>query len=209
MNQKQVWNRIAKPWSEYRQKTLEEVINFLKDKKGKVLDLGCGSGRNMIKQEGIEFYGVDFSESMIQLAKQNAQKNGINAKFKLSEANKLDYDSEFFDYALFISTLHCIQGEANRKKALSELYRVLKEGGEAIVSVWNKDIESKLGKLEAKEGFVNWANNGENYARYYYFYDEDELVYLLKEVGFEVIKIDSYGDEKHAKKNIVVYVKKS
>ena len=56
LSQKQIWNAIAGKWNEYRQKPVEEVIEFLKKEKGKILDLGCGSGRHLIKKENLKFY---------------------------------------------------------------------------------------------------------------------------------------------------------
>ena len=40
-NQQKVWDSIAEDWNRFRVKTVEEVKDFLKDKKGKILDLGC------------------------------------------------------------------------------------------------------------------------------------------------------------------------
>lgn len=210
MNQEETWNKIAAEWSKYRDKPIEEVVDFLKNKKGRLLDMGCGSGRNMIKQQELEYYGVDFSNNMVNLAKAKADKLGIKARISKSNLEKLNFDDEFFDCAIFISSLHCIEGEGARKRALQELYRVLKSGGEAMISVWDKDSNSEIGKLETNEGFVNWSKDGIVYKRYYYFYDKDELLYLLKEIGFKIIKEESKSEinGKHIKKNIVVYVKK-
>jgi tRNA (uracil-5-)-methyltransferase TRM9 len=208
MNQEQVWNKIAEPWSKFRQNPPKEIIDFIKDKKGKLLDIGCGSGRNMIKQESLEYYGCDFSETMLKFAKQNAEKLEMKARLSKFNAEKLGFDDEFFDNALFISTLHCIDNSTLRRKALQELYRVLKQGGEAMISVWDKESYSKTKKIEGKEGFIDWPKDGKNYKRYYYFYDIEELEYLLKETGFEIVKISEYGDGKHEKKNIIFYVKK-
>ena len=71
----------------------------------------------------------------------------------------------------------------------------------------NKDENFK--NVEVNAGFVDWKKDGVVYKRYYYAYDEDELVYLLKEVGFEILRIGEYGDGKHEKKNLVIYVRKN
>ena len=68
-NQKQVWNNIASEWHKFKNRPSEKALEFLKGKKGKILDFGSGSGRHLIKNNKIEFYLVDFSEEMIKLAK--------------------------------------------------------------------------------------------------------------------------------------------
>src|SRR3989338_7727823 len=208
ISQEQIWNKIASDWNKYRQNPIQEVAEFLKNKKGKLLDLGCGSGRNMIKQEGLEYYGCDFSEHMLKFAQEKSRKLEIKAKLSKCNADKLGFDDEFFDVAIFISTLHCIENETLRKKSLQELFRVLKPEAEAMISVWDKSKDADMKNLETNGGYIDWNKNGETFKRYYYFYDKDELIYLLKEVGFEIIRISEYGDGKHEKKNIVVYVKK-
>jgi ubiquinone/menaquinone biosynthesis C-methylase UbiE len=208
LSQEQIWNKIASDWSKFRPNAIFEVKEFLKDKKGRVIDIGCGSGRNMINQEGLEYYGVDFSDSMLKFAREKAEKIGMKARLSKSNADKLSFDEEFFDCAIYISTLHCIENEKLRKKSLQELYRVLKIGGQAMISVWDKSKDEDMADLETNGGYIDWNKNGEVYKRYYYFYDSDELVYLLKEVGFEIVRIGEYGDGKHEKKNMVIYVKK-
>lgn len=208
MDQEQVWDKIASDWSRFRPNPIFEVKEFLKNKKGKILDLGCGSGRNIIAQEGLDFYGVDFSGKMLFFAKEKCKKENINAKFIRSELTKMPFDNEFFDYAIFISTLHCIENETLRKKTLAELFRVLKVNGEAMISIWDKNKDSDMKNLEMNGGYMDWKKDREVYKRYYYAYDEDELVYLLKEGGFKIIRIGEYGDGKHEKKNLVIYVKK-
>jgi len=208
MEQEEVWYKIAETWSEYRKRAPDEIIEFLKDKKGKIIDLGCGSGRNLIANSGIKYYGVDFSEEMLKIAERNARDKKINAVFFKSSLDRLPFEDDFFDSAIFISTLHCIETPELREKALKELYRVMKKGSEIMISVWNRDKNQKLSELKAKEGYLNFPNNGKNYQRYYYFYEEDELKNILEGIGFKVIRTSMTGDEKHAKKNFIFYVRK-
>ena len=208
MNQQQVWNNIAEDWRKFREKTPLEVENFLKTKKGKVLDLGCGSGRNFIKNKNIIFYGVDFSEKMLNFAEKNAKKGKIKAKFFKSETEKLQFKDNFFDSAIFISTLHCIDTKEKRKKILAELYRVMKSGAEVMISVWDKKAKKNISS-EAKEGFIIWRKKNKKLERYYYFYDEEELKKELKVCGFKIIKKESFLESKHSRKNIIFYLKKT
>ena len=207
MNQEKVWDFIAESWDEYRQKPIKQVEEFLKRKKGKkILDLGCGSGRNFIS--GMSWYGVDFSKEMVRLAR----KKGYVKVIK-SEAYKLDFPDNYFDYALYIATLHCINSGELREKSLAELKRVLKPRGKALISVWDKNSEKFAGK--GKIAYLSWGERKGNkkVKRYYYLYDKAEFLRLLRKY-FKIVKVWSKKDYKEqssrrfAKRNLVVEVKK-
>jgi len=211
-NQEKVWDFIAINWNEYRQNPLQQVKDFLKNKKRKVkiLDLGCGSGRNFINDKKFEFYGVDFSKEMLKLAKKKGYKKLVKA-----ELYDLPFDDNYFDYALYIASLHCIPSAQLRENSLKELARVLKKGGKALISVWNK--EHKKFKEMDKVAYLSWGCNYKNQEnkikRYYYLYDKDELVNLLKKY-FKIIKIYDKFDYEHkssrrfARMNLIVEVSK-
>ena len=74
MEQEKVWDKIVSPWQNFRQKQILESLEFVTGKKGKILDLGCGAGRNFVKSKDLEFYGIDFSKKMLELAKKYANK---------------------------------------------------------------------------------------------------------------------------------------
>jgi len=182
-NQSKVWDKIAPDWHKYRRdpKNLPET---LAQQKGKILDLGSGSGRSLInlKTKG-EMYLVDFSKEMIKLAKKRAKKYNINSKFFVSDITNLPFKDNFFDFAICMAVLHCIPTKEKREKAVKELFRVLKSGSIAKIAIWNKDSERYKGK--PKEKFIAWKGEGK---RYYYLYDEKEVHNLFKKVGFIVKK---------------------
>lgn len=212
-DQEEVWDEISDLWVEYKKKPFFNVEEFLKGKKGKVIDLGCASGRNMLKNEAVEYYGVDFSGKQIEFAKKIVKEKGINARFFKMNVDKLDskiFKDNMFDYGLFIATLHCIDTEEKRLNALKEFYRVLKKNSEALVSVWNSSDARFKGMLG--DIYMSWKKDGKEYYRYYYLYDEKELLDLLKSVGFEVLEVlvkekEHYID-RFSKKNLIVKVKK-
>ena len=183
MSQKQIWNKIAPEWHEYKTIPAEHTIKFLKKKSGKVLDLGSGSGRHLVNIKNGKIYLIDFSKEMLKLAEKKAKKEKINAEFKQANIWEIPYENEFFDYAICISALHCVEGEQKREKAVKELYRVLKPKAKAEIGVWN--IKSKRFKnIKGKEKYVKWTDKGE---RYYYLYDEKEIHDLFKKIGFKII----------------------
>ena len=183
MSQKQIWNKIAPEWHEYKTIPAEHTIKFLKKKSGKVLDLGSGSGRHLVNIKNGKIYLIDFSKEMLKLAEKKAKKEKINAEFKQANIWEIPYENEFFDFAICISALHCVEGEQKREKAVKELYRVLKPKAKAEIGVWN--IKSKRFKnIKGKEKYVKWTDKGE---RYYYLYDEKEIHDLFKKIGFKII----------------------
>lgn len=209
MNQEKIWDKISEDWSKFRNRTPDEVNYFLKKQKGKILDLGCGSGRNFIKNKKIIYYGVDFSKKMLDLAKIKINKLKIKAKLFKSSTEKLPFKNEFFDSAIFISTLHCVKGKKNRNKTIKELYRVLKKNSNLMISVWDKEANKKLFKKIGKEGYTYWNINHKKLKRYTYLYDKEELFNDLRQRGFIILKTDKKClNGKHSRKNIVIYCKK-
>jgi len=180
-NQEKVWDRIAPEWDEFKSIPAKHTVEFLSKTSGKVLDLGSGSGRHLFPIKNGKMYLVDFSKEMLKLA----EKKGIPAKFKHSNLWKTGFEDEFFDYAICISALHCIESKKNREKTVKELYRILKKGAKAEIGVWN--IESKRFKsVKGKDKIVKWTDKGE---RYYYLYDEEEIHNLFKKNGFKILSI--------------------
>jgi len=198
MNQEQVWDEIAQKWQEFRTRPFEDSCEFLKNKKGKILDLCCGSGRNFSVIEG-EIYGVDFSGEMLKYAKEAALKLNRKANLQKVEVDKLPFEDNFFDSAIFVASLHCIDSKEQREDALKELYRVLKPKARVFLTVWSENHDRiKKGK---KEQMLPWTVGDKKYERYYYIYSKDEIKDLLNSVGFKIINLEE--DE-----NIVVEIEK-
>jgi len=206
-NQEQVWDSIAKPWKKLRITPIQEVVEFLKNKKGRILDLGCGNGKHFPYMKG-QVYGVDFSENMLKFSRELAEKNQINANLIKSEAYNLPFEDNFFDAVIFVAVLHCVDSKEKREKALKELLRVLKSGKEAFITVW--DYNQERFKDNKKESYIPWKYDGKEYMRYYYLYDKEEFLDLLKDIGFEILQANNSENPNgfYSKKNIDVIVKK-
>lgn len=100
-------------------------------KGGKVLEIGCGSGygTKLINKyfKPKEIYGIDLDEKMINLANKNKLSN---TSFKVGDATKLGFKSNLLDGIFVFAVLHHIP---NWRKALDEIYRVLKKGGQVFI----------------------------------------------------------------------------
>lgn len=102
-----------------------------------VLDLGSGAGndcfiaRKFVGETG-EVIGLDMTEEMVYLAKQNAQKLGFgNMRFILGEIEDMPVASDSIDAILSNCVLNLVP---DKRKAFAEMYRVLKSGGRFTVS---------------------------------------------------------------------------
>ncbi len=209
--QEEVWDNISDLWSEFKKEPFYKVKKFLSGKKGKVIDLGCGSGRNMVASLDLEYYGVDFSEEQIKSARKIAKDKKINAKFfKLSteDLDKNIFRDNMFDYGLFIAAIHCIEGKRERENALKEFYRVFKKGAEGLISVWNSEDE----RFNGLKGdiYMSWRKDGIEYMRHYYLYSKNEFIDLLKSVGFKILEFyeKKEDNDRFSKKNWIVRVRK-
>lgn len=182
-NQQQIWNTIAKEWHEFKEIPSKFSKEFLSKCTGNILDLGSGSGRHLTKIKNGKMYLVDFSEEMINLAKKKAIKLKISAEFIVAEISKrLPFQDNFFNYSISISALHCLPPK-DHKKAVEELYRVMKKKGKALIGVWNFHSK-RFNQKKGKEKLVGWRDKGK---RYYYLFEEDEIHDLFKSVGFKVL----------------------
>lgn len=91
-----------------------------------LLDIGCGTG-NLIslvseRREG-RFFGIDIAENMVAAAR---KKNIKNACFSAGSAQNLPFDDGSFDIVTCTQSFHHY---SQPEKALSEVLRVLKNGG--------------------------------------------------------------------------------
>lgn len=185
-SQQQIWDNIAEEWHEFKTSPSQTATDFINNLKGKILDFGSGSGRNLLeikKSKQRELYLVDFSQEMLKKAEERAKKLKIKIITKKSTLEKTDFPNNYFNGAICVAAIHCIETHKKRKDALKELYRILKPGAKADIEVWNKNSERY--KKAPKEKFIAWRDKGK---RYYYLYNEKELRTILEKIGFKIIK---------------------
>ena len=173
-----------------------------------VLDDGCGNGvmAAEILNRGAVYCGIDLSDKLIKIAKKKylgAIKSG-QAKFVCSDALKLPFPENSFDFVFSFAVMHHIPSAKLRLKFLREIYRVLKPGAEAVIINWNLlsdwernkyNIDDKLNNpepgLDAGDVYVPWkATKGKTIKRYFHIYGDRELRELAKKAGFKKIRIE-------------------
>lgn len=94
----------------------------------RILDVGCGYGRTLNELYHMGYRnltGIDFSKGMIERGKR--QFPYLNLLVKVKES--IDFPDNHFDAVILFAVLTCIPSEAEQKKLIAEIRRVLKPGG--------------------------------------------------------------------------------
>ncbi len=110
----------------FRALRLYYFLKAIKDVRGKVLDVGCGTGDfveavNFYRPD-LEVYGVDISKKAIEIAR----KRVTAGKFVVADAEKLPFKANFFDAIMCFDVIEHVQYP---NKAIAEAKRTLKKGG--------------------------------------------------------------------------------
>lgn len=177
----EIYNKFAQAYithtsNKLLQFQLNEFISML-PKKAKVLDVGCGAGRDAeyLTEEGLDVLGIDIATQMIKEAKKK--------KIKVKKKNILDLKKGDFDGIWCMATLSDIpKSEINT--VLTNFHNLLNENGIVYIAV--KEGEGE--KFEEKERY-------ENQPRFYAYYKQDELEKNLAENNFKIIKSTKTNDQ--------------
>jgi arsenite methyltransferase len=143
---------------------------FAKIKEGdSVIDLGSGAGNDAfvarkITGEKGKVIGVDFTEAMISLARDNAEKLGFNnVEFRQGDVEDMPVTSNKADVIVSNCVLNLVP---NKHKVFSEVYRTLKPGGHFSISdiVLEGELPSKWKEVaELYAGCVSGAIQKKEY----------------------------------------------
>jgi tRNA (uracil-5-)-methyltransferase TRM9 len=191
------------------------------DSGDRILDSGCANGRffEVLRDKKIDFYGIDFSEKLIGIAR----KKYPQGNFKVSDALKTSFADSYFDKVYSISVLHNVPSRRLQIQYLREMRRVMKPGGLLVMRVWDfwkrkegwrlfaKYAFLKLlgkSKLDIFDVFVPWKDSqGKTVVqRYFHCFTERNIVSLVREAGLKVKKV--WRDGKDPRTNIYIVAEK-
>lgn len=165
--------------------------HFSKHLPGKrVLDIGCGPGRDAKYFSGIGFdvTAIDLTKRFLAMARKHAPK----AKVLRMDMRQLTFPARSFDGIWAMASFLHIPKRQGRE-TLMGFKRVLKLGGLLFISV-------KLGKGEEAISKKKYGGSVRNHGgiKFFAYYSKPELLKLLRSCGFTIIKttrtINRYGD---------------
>jgi len=155
-----------------------EIFDGVTEVKGKrIVDVGCGAGElvRMLTEKGALVTGIDIPDMVTKALE--AEDVGDEV-YLIGNAESMPIDDDSTDIVVFVASLHHVP-DPNMNKALKETYRILKNGGIAVIvePVGEKGSYFELVQLVEDEREI------QRLAR--------ETVEKSPELGFEIKKEDT------------------
>lgn len=125
---------------------LDQILKGRFLKNFKILDAGCGLGRNMsyFIHHGFHISGIDMDKIKIE----TLQKKHQNINLTVANLDKIPYSINYFDYIICNAVLHFAKSEKQFFNMFSELFRILKPSGTIFIRMTsNFGIEKKVKKI--------------------------------------------------------------
>ncbi len=192
--------------SSKRDKTeFKDLLNLL-NRKQKILDLACGYGRVTIPlaKKGYDVEGLDLVPTLLNEAKKEAKKQGLNINFKIGNMQKLPYKNENFDVILCLwSAFNELVKKSDQIKTIKEMYRVLKKRGFAFMDLPchlnKKDIKKQgLGDKYVFKGNISitWFNGIESATEYRHTPKSLKNLMKICKINRYKVGVSKFGDRK-------------
>ena len=181
-----------------KEKKIRQQITELipKNKKIRILDIGCGTGSQLIeiktKREEVGCFGIDSSKDMLKIANQKAEVKKIKVNFSKQNFSSLSFKKNYFDFVIAFLALHEVSYE-ERKAAIKEIERVMKKTGSFILVDFKKTQD--LARAIQKSVFFVFEKYADNFIET----KEKLLKNFNRKYSKEVLKILSI--EKYKKLN--------
>lgn len=190
-----------------RTKDGEDVAFYLKKAKqlgNPVLELACGTGRVAIPlaKQGVDVYGLDFSESMLAVLKKKRRqlKEPVQRRLHIYRMNMTHFRLQQSFRLIYVPfrSFQALASDAEAKSCLRSVYRHLDRGGEFIINVF-KPMEKFLERWKAgreTQDTTAFLDNGDFITRYTILKELDRARRLLHfEYLYRVTREDASVEE--------------
>lgn len=154
--------------------SIERLIKLL-PAKAKILDLGCGSGRDskIFTEHGLSVHGIDFCTNLIAIAKMTAPL----AEFQVQDIEEVHFPDGSFDGVWACCALSHIP-KKKLPSVLKNIHELLKENGHFYLTV-EKGSGEVLKKDTRYEG---------DFKKFWPYYEEEELKKIIESANFKIIE---------------------
>ena len=144
----------------------EYFQNEIRQTKGKILELGVGTGRLFINalNQGADIYGIDISQSMIDVLSKKLE--GEQHK-RISLQNIIDFSFDFkFDLIIapFRVIMHLLEKE-KQIKAINNVFEHLNKNGRFIFDVFVPDLSQLINGIDNYTDFEGEYDKGRRIKR--------------------------------------------
>lgn len=121
----------------------EEWFEFIKPyvtPNTKLLDLACGTGSFLMlcHNYGISCYGLDLSETAIEIAKEKAKINHFNIDYQVADMTNFSYPLKFNLITCFFDSVNFLKNKNDLTKLLNNVYNALENNGYFIFDIFSK-----------------------------------------------------------------------
>ena len=161
---------------------LDQVMKDRYKSADKILDAGCGGGRNLFwfLKNDIEIYGIDKNETPVNYLKTAHPE--LRQRFVVAGVESLPFENNFFDHVISSAVLHFAKNTNQFKSMMKEMVRVLKTKGSLFIRMTsNIGIENKVRLIE--DGVYNIPDETERFLLTHALLDE-----LMKECKLSFIE---------------------
>uniref|UniRef100_A0A8C3SU69 Methyltransferase type 11 domain-containing protein n=1 Tax=Chelydra serpentina TaxID=8475 RepID=A0A8C3SU69_CHESE len=145
-----VYEKIAPHFRDARYKAWPKVQQFLSDQEpgSLIADIGCGNGKYLHINSQTYKLGCDYCFPLVESARNDGH------EVMVCHSLYLPYRNECFDVVLSIAVIHHFSTKERRVRAIKEMARTLRVGGQMMIYVWA--MEQKRRKFEKQDVFVPW-----------------------------------------------------
>jgi len=218
------------------EKFLQLILNLTNLAVGsRILDLACGAGRHSIAfaKKGYAVTGIDLSESLLDVGKNEAANQGVNVDFQKQDIRSVQVDGTFDLVLNIFTSFGYFENDEENLGIFTTAYRYLREGGCFVFDFLNESFvkntmvpfsqEERAGciirqfrsidngvvvkKIELQKG-----EEKHTFFERVKLYNDDILIDALQKTGFAIVSLcGDYGGgrfDKETSSRLIVVCKK-
>ncbi len=139
-------------------KHLKKFIQIIGIPPKKILDVGCGTGKDCLYFASYKYdaYGIDLSQGMLKKAIENSQTKNLKINLSFGNMRKINFPDNYFDGVWTTAAIVHLSPE-DKKRAIQEFYRILKPNG--FLHIWVQNFFSAKRSFRLLQSYFNYLKN--------------------------------------------------